>query len=108
MRKQEEQHAARGQIRGYWVSLDPIPGLVGRVKEKVSKSYELTGADEFWLVIFAGVPQWGAVTSTFLFPLSLDCQRLSALTASLLQNSGFGRCYIFCELADRGVSTWLD
>jgi len=102
LRKQEGHHAAAGQTRVYAVSLDPLPGLVRRINEKASNSYELTGADEFWLAIFAGVPQWGAVASTFLFPPSLDCKRLSELTASSLQKSQFVCCHIFCELADNG------
>lgn len=73
-----------------------------RISEKASKHYDLAGADELWLVIFACAPQWGATAATFLFPPALDCQRLSALTTSILQASQFIGCQIFCELADGG------
>lgn len=105
LRKEEERHAAPGQIRGYWPPYNPLPRLVRRINAKAFKSYDLTGADEFWLAIFAGVPQEGAVASTSLFPMALDCQELTTLTtltASSLENSQFVKCHIFCELAVSG------
>lgn len=102
LRKQEEQHAAAECINLYWVPLEAPSGLIRRIKAKASKSYELTGSDEFLLAIFAGVPQIGACASTFLFPMALDCQNLTTLTASSLQNSQFVKCHIFCDLALEG------
>lgn len=102
LRKQEEQHAAAGQVTGSYVPPDPTPGLVRRINEKVSKSYDLAKVDEFWLVIFAGVPQIGAVASTFLIPQALDCHKLSARTVLSLEKSRFDCCHIFCLLAHNG------
>jgi len=87
LRKQEEKRAAAGQDTGSYVPLDPTPGLVKRIKEKVCKSYDLSKVEKAWLVIFASIPQIGAFTSTFLPTPALDCDKLSAETVSLLKKS---------------------
>jgi hypothetical protein len=102
LRRQEEQHAAAGEITGSYGPLDPTPGLVKRINEKVPKSYDLTNVDELWLVIFSSVPQIGAFTSTFLIPQALDCNKLSEKTGSSLEKSQFDCCHIFCFSAHNG------
>lgn len=98
LRKRETQDANANRVNTYSVVLDPIPGLVKSIGRKTQKSYDLSGADDLWLAIFAAVAQPGAVASTFLFPQALDLEKLEAATSSVLQKSRFSRCYLFCEL----------
>lgn len=94
LRKQEEQDAAAGQIKGGYGIVDSTPGLGMRICTKVSKRYDLSNVDEFWLVIFAGIPQIGAIKSTFL--PEVNCKRLSERTVPSLEKSRFDCCHIFC------------
>ncbi len=98
LRKREEKDVRDGRPTAYWVPIDPLPGLTKRIEEKSKKRYETSGIDEVWLAIFAGVPQHGAVASTFMFTLFLNCEKLHSQTDAMLRNSQFSRCYLFCGL----------
>jgi len=102
LRKQEEKDAREGRLKTYGVPIDPLPGLTKRIEEKTKKRYDVSGADEVWLAIFAGVPQPGAVASTLIDTTFLDCGKLNTQTGLMLQNSQFSRCYVFCELTEKG------
>ena len=102
LRQQEEKRATHGLVTGALVPIDPMPGLIKRLKAKTSNSYDLTNVDEAWLVIFACLPQMGALTSTFLIPQALDLRKLSANTAPLLEKSAFNRCLIHGFVAHGG------
>jgi len=102
VRRREQHDAAAGRIRTYAVAADPLRGLVCRIQAKMSKHYDLSGADEAWLAIFAGVPQSGAAAATFLVTTFLNSQQLTIHTAPLLEASMFHRSYILCELTETG------
>ena len=99
-RRDEQQDAAAGRVRAYPVPIDPLPGLVSRIRAKVSKRYDLSGMEEAWLAIFAGVPQLGATAATFLLPTFLNCHALTAHTSDSLEASVFRCAYILCELTE--------
>ncbi|MHB8455726.1 MAG: hypothetical protein ACYDDO_13775 [Acidiferrobacterales bacterium] len=102
LRQQEEKDARAGRLRGYCPPIDPLPGLTKRIEEKTQKRYDVSGTNEVWLAIFAGVSQLGAFASTVLLPESLDCGKLNTQTNRLFQESPFSRCYLFCEMTDQG------
>jgi hypothetical protein len=102
VRKHEQHDAAAGRIQTYAVPADPVHGLVCRIQAKISKQYDLSGTDEAWLAIFAGVPQSGAAAATFLVTTFLNSQQLTMHTAPLLEPSIFRRSYILCELTEAG------
>lgn len=102
VRKHEQHDAAAGRIRTYPVPADPLRGLPCRIEAKTSKQYDLSGVDEVWLAIFAGVPQSGAAAATFLVTTFLNSQQLTIHTVPLLEASIFRRSYILCELTETG------
>ena len=88
----------------YSVPINPLYGLVSCIAAKVSKQYEMCGADEIWLAMFAGVPQAGAAAATFLVSTFLNTQDLTDHTAAMLETSAFCRSYILCGLTEAGQS----
>ncbi|HVC37540.1 MAG TPA: hypothetical protein VNF46_03965 [Gammaproteobacteria bacterium] len=100
LRKQEEKDAREGKIKGYWVPPDPLPGITKRIGEKTKKAYDTSGADETWLAIFAGVSQLGALASTFIFKLAVNCSKLNEHTGDMLKTSLFSRCYLHCAITE--------
>lgn len=100
--RRHEQHDAAGRIRTYAVPANSLRGLVYRIQAKMSKQYDLSGTDEAWLAIFAGVPQSGATAATFLVTTFLNSQQLTIQTTPLLEASIFHRSYVFCELTETG------
>jgi hypothetical protein len=68
----------------------------------VAKQYEISGTDETWLAIFAGVPQAGAAAATFLIATFVNVQDITARTAAVLERSAFCRSYILCGLTEAG------
>jgi hypothetical protein len=101
-RRNEQRDAAAGRMRTYAVPTNPLHGLISRIQAKTSKQYDLSGSDEAWLVIFAGVPQSGAVAATFLVTTFLNGEQLTIHTSALLEASIFSRSYLFCELTELG------
>ncbi len=102
VRRRETHDAAAGRIRTYAVPADPLRGLINRILAKVSKQYDVSGTDEAWLTIFAGVPQLGAAAATFLVTTFVNPEQLTIHTAPLLEASIFHRCYVLCELTETG------
>ena len=102
IRRDEQRDAVVGRMRTYAVPAEPLHGLVSRIHAKASKHYELSGTDEAWLAIFAGMPQTGAAAATFLVTTFLNCQQLTVHTTDLLETSVFRRSYILCELTEAG------
>jgi hypothetical protein len=102
IRRREQRDAAAGRIRTYAVPADPLRGLVYRIQAKISKQYDLSGTDEAWLAIFAGVPQSGAAAATFLATTLLNSRQLTVHAAPLLEASIFHRSYVLCELTETG------
>lgn len=102
LRREEERDIEAGRMKAYWGAAKSEAGLTRRISEKTAKSYDVSDANELWLAIFAGVPQLGAVASTFLPTIFLNLDELNKQTISLLENSQFSRCYLFCELTENG------
>lgn len=97
-RRNEEQisRLANGGAYTMWGSLNPLPALIARIKDKIERAHSYGNLDfnELWLLIAASVPQLGAVCSTFMDPITLNLNDLNAATDKNLRNSPFSRVYL--------------
>jgi len=102
-RQREEAAIRAGVVRTFSAESDPIPAIVRAVESKCGKRYSVDG-DDLWLLLLGGSP--AAPASTFIFTPFLDLARLSDRTHEQLGRSAFSRCYLFCELTERGQALY--
>lgn len=93
-----EDRAIRAALPfGCWVPIDRIPWIVQAIDGKCGKQYV---DKDPWLLLAGGSS--AAPVSTAIVTMFLDLARLSILTHGRLSCSAFSRCYLFCELTERG------
>lgn len=99
--------AKPGRAYHMWISVDPIPGLISRIKDKIklAQDYDRTEFDELWLLITGGLPKLGAVASTVALPFLVDLKKLEAATNSSLASSLYDLAYIHTHLP-AGLFCW--
>jgi hypothetical protein len=103
IRRDEEAAIRAGQIRSFWPQPDPTPGVLASIEKKCTKTYELADdVDEVWLLLCGG--STAAPASTFVFTPFLNLARLNSNDA--LSGATFSRCYLFCELTERGPAIY--
>jgi hypothetical protein len=104
-RRREEEAIRAGAVAGFWTQPDPIPGIVQAIRSKCGKTYRLDGDDSaLWLLLLGASS--AAPASTFVFTPFLDLGRLAAQADEQLVRSAFSRCYLFCELTERGPAIY--
>ncbi len=103
-RQREEQAIRAGVVTGGWAQTNPIPAIVQAIESKCGKSYRLDGDKDLWLLLIGGSS--AAPQSTFVFTVFLDLGQLNARTCERLARSRFSRCYLFCELTERGQALY--
>jgi hypothetical protein len=98
----DEQSGVRGSAlrkvkdsSGQWVPANPLPGLVARIKKKISDavSYDKTGYDQLWLLISSQLPKEDALAATFAFAPFVDVTKLNAATHMQLCRSSFSTAH---------------
>jgi hypothetical protein len=99
-RQKEEQAIRAGATITFAARSDPIPAVVEAIRIKCGKSYRIDCGEDLWLLLLGG--STAAPGSTFIFTPFLDLARLGASADEQLARSGFSRCYLFCELTERG------
>lgn len=113
-RAQEKRVAQSAPARPYdmWgqnnpsVVLNAITRTVTRKVEIVTK-HSFDGYDEVWLLICAGVPEHGAVVSTFVMTPWLSAEDLNSATDNVLQGSKYSRCFLLPILgAEQAFYPW--
>jgi hypothetical protein len=57
-----------------------------------------SGFDDFWLLVCCGVPQFGAIASTFVMTPWIDLGALDAATLQDLSTSKYSKAYIHVVL----------
>ncbi len=98
-RAQENKVAktAPGKPYGMWgqnepsVVLDAIARAITR-KVEIASNHSFDRYNEVWLLLCAGVPEHGAVVSTFVMTPWLSADDLNSATDSLLRSSKYDRC----------------
>src|SRR6266852_211283 len=103
----EEKKAARaagslsGGVYGAWAQNNPAK-LLKAVERTIARKSTMTpvaGFEEVWLLISCGVPELGAVSSTFVMTPWLDAVALNNATLDQLSKSKYGRAFIHAVLS---------
>jgi hypothetical protein len=87
-----EALAARGGLYGGWGQNQPTGAIAAAIAKK--SRTDVAGFDEVWLLVSCGVPEHGAVVSTFVMTQWLSAEALTAATASALSGSSYDRAFL--------------
>jgi hypothetical protein len=70
--------------------------VVAAIERSISRKTRMSfaGFEEFWLLLCGGVPEFGAIASTFLLTLRLDAGSLDRTTLDELSRSKYSRAFI--------------
>ena len=109
LRATEEKTAKQARGRPYAMAgiVDPLPGLVARIRDKVTiaEDYRRSRIAELWLLIVGQFPKPGAVASTFALSAGLNTASLNQHLHELLSRSRFARAYVQLSL-DQTICAW--
>jgi hypothetical protein len=75
------------------VVLSTIARIINR-KIEIAAKHSFDSFDEVWLLICAGVPEHGAVVSSFVMTPWLSAEDLNSATDDLLRGSKYNRCFL--------------
>jgi hypothetical protein len=81
-----------GGVYGGWGQTKPIAAITTAFTKK--SAIDITGFDEVWLLVSAGIPQHGAVVSTFVVTNWLTAEALTTATLEALSRSPYVRAYL--------------
>jgi hypothetical protein len=88
------------------VVLDAIARAITR-KVEIAARHSFGGYDEVWLLLCGGIPEHGAVVSTFLMTPWLSASDLNSATDSPLRESTYDRCFLLPILgAEQAFYPW--
>jgi hypothetical protein len=106
-RRQEKQiartamkpEACTGGVYGAWVESDPnklVQSVARSISRKVeiSKRHDFVNLDEVWLLLCCGIPENGAVASTFIITFGLEVKELDTATLDQLSESKYDRAFL--------------
>lgn len=62
-------------------------------KVEIASKHQNEKRDEFWLLLCGGIPEMGALVSTFVMPSLISAEALNAATDSLLKESKYDQCF---------------
>jgi hypothetical protein len=109
LRATEEKAAkqAGGDPYLMWGVIDPLPGLITRIKDKVTiaENYDRSRFDDLWLLIVGQFPKPGAVGSTFALSAALNAPSLNRYLHELLSKSPFARVYFHLSI-EQTIYVW--
>ena len=97
---------------GMWGQNDPLVvidaiarAITGKVE--IAAKHAFDGYDEVWLLLCGGIPEHGAVVSTFVMTPWLSAEDLNSATDSLLRRSAYDRCFLLPILgAEQAFYPW--
>jgi hypothetical protein len=89
----------RGGTYATWPQNRP-DRMIAAIAHSISRKSRMSfaGFDDFWLLVCCGVPEVGAIASTFLPTPWLDAARLDAATAQSLSASKYTRAFVHAVL----------
>jgi hypothetical protein len=101
--------AARGSTYGTWAQNDAgklMAAIVRSLTRKARMSF--AGFDEFWLLMCAGVPEWGAIGATTVMTPWLTTDSLDAATLQILAGSKYTRAFVHAVLGveEKALYQW--
>ena len=101
--------AACDSTYGTWAQNDPgriMDSIVRSLTRKARMSF--AGFDEFWLLMCAGVPEWGAIATTSIMTPWVTTDALDAATLESLAASKYTRAFIHSVLGveEKALYQW--
>jgi hypothetical protein len=91
--------AKRESTYGTWAQNDPAKVMAAIVRSLTRKArMSFAGFDEFWLLMCAGVPEFGAIGSTSVMTPWLNTNALDAANLQILAASKYTRAFIHSVL----------
>jgi hypothetical protein len=88
------------------VVLDAVARAITR-KVEIAAKHPFEGYDEVWLLLSGGIPEHGAVVSTFIMTPWLSAEDLNRAADSLLRGSRYDRCFLLPILgAEQAFYPW--
>lgn len=76
-------------------------------KTEIAERHAFGGYDEVWLLISCGIPELGAVVSSFVMTALLGISDLAAATSDVLTGSRYDRVFLHPILADeKAIYQW--
>ena len=88
------------------VVLDAIAGAITR-KVEIAVKHSFDGCDEVWLLLCGGIPEHGAIVSTFVMTPWLSAENMNSAADKLLQGSNYDRCFFLPILgAEQAFYLW--
>jgi hypothetical protein len=109
LRATEEKTARQSGGGPYlvWGIVDPVPGLITRIRDKVTvvTAYDRRRFTELRLLIVAQFPKPGAAASTFGLSAALNERSLSQHLHELLSGSAFDQAYLHLSL-EQTIYAW--
>lgn len=109
-----EGEARSGGVYGGWAQNDPtkILGAIGRAisrKVTIAERHAFSDFTEVWLLVSCGVPELGAVISTFIMTPWLNAEALNCATADQLAQSKYGRVFVHPVLGtEKALYQWTE
>jgi len=108
-KRRATEAAARGTTYGTWAQND-VTIITSRITETIVRKTRMSfaGFDEFWLLICAGIPEFGATVSTFVMTPYLDPAALDAASLQSLAASKYTRAFVYAVLGveEKALYTW--
>lgn len=83
---------SHGGVYGRWSQVDPLSAIASAITKK--SVIHVAGFDDVWLLVSCGIPEHGAVVSTFVVTNWLTAEALTAATSEALSRS----CYVCAYL----------
>jgi hypothetical protein len=101
--------AARGSTYGTWAQNDPSTVMAAILRSLTRKArLSFDGFDEFWLLMCAGVPEFGAIGATFVMTPWLTADALDEATLQTLAASKYSRAFMHAVLGveEKALYQW--
>jgi hypothetical protein len=87
-----EAIGSRGGVYGGWGQNQPMAAIVAAITKK--SATDVAGFDEVWLLVSCGIPEHGAIVSTFLVTNWLTAEALTAATTAPFARSSYRRAFL--------------
>ena len=82
----------RGGVYGGWSQNEPMNAIAAAIARKAAT--DVTGFDEVWLLVSCGIPEHGAVVSTFVVTNWLTVGALTVATSRALLQSSYDHAFL--------------
>jgi hypothetical protein len=82
----------QGGVYGGWGESAPLDAIAATIAKK--SIIDTSGFDEVWLLVSCGIPEHGAIVSTFVLTNLLTVEALTTVTSPALSQSSYVRAFL--------------